>query len=216
MFKKLRRIATISFVGSVIYYLALIYSMTFRLKLVNEAEWIRYLEGGGRVLLCFWHQQPFIGIRLFRRYRKYFPSVMVSKSTDGDIGARVVEAVGTFPVRGSSSRDGGAAMKEMILRLRQTRFAAHVLDGPRGPAGVAKAGAIAIASGADAAILPTYVTADRAWYAKSWDKFMVPKPFARVTVNFCPLINLPLIKNSDDFEQQRKNLENTLQPYWIR
>lgn len=216
MFKKLRKIATIRLGGSMIYYLARIYSLTFRLKVINDAEWINYLEQGGRVLICCWHQQFFIGVRLFLRYRKYSTSVMISKSTDGNIASRVAEAADVFPVRGSSSRSGGRALKEMISRLHRGRLAVHLLDGPRGPAGVVKGGVIAIASGADAAIAPGFVVADRAWYMKSWDKYMVPKPFARVTVSFCPLMKLPPIKDNHDFEEQRQILENMLQPHLKR
>lgn len=216
MFKKLRRIATIRLGGNIFYYLVRMYSATFRMKVENEAEWIKYLEQGGRVLICCWHQQFFIGVKLFVRYRKYSASIMISKSTDGDIASRIAEAADVFPVRGSSSRNGGPALKEMIARLNRGCLAIHVLDGPRGPAGIVKGGAIAIASGADAAIAPGFVTADRAWYARSWDKYMVPKPFARVTVTFCPLMKLKPIKDDHDFEEQRQVLENTLQPYLKR
>lgn len=216
MFKKLRKIATVKLVGSMVYYLALIYSMTFRVKVINDLEWINYVEKGGRVLLCCWHQQFFIAVRLISRYRKYNVSVMISKSTDGDIASRVAESAGVFPVRGSSSRNGGPALKEMISRFKEGRMALHLLDGPRGPAGIVKPGAIAIASGADAAIAPVYVRADRAWHARSWDQYMVPGPFSRVTVTFCPLMNLPAIKDGDDFEKQRHALQEILTPHLKR
>jgi lysophospholipid acyltransferase (LPLAT)-like uncharacterized protein len=216
MFKKLRRIATAKFAGLIIYYLTRLYSATFRMKVENESEWLNYLEQGGRVLICCWHQQFFVGVRLFVRYRKYSVSVMVSKSLDGDISTRIAEAADVFPVRGSSSRSGGPALKEMISRLKHGHLAVLLPDGPRGPAGVVKGGAIAVASGADAAIVPGYVSANRAWYVKSWDKFMVPKPFARVTVSFCPMMILPPIKDDHDFEKQRQLLENTLKPYLHR
>jgi hypothetical protein len=216
MFKKLRRIATVKWGGSLIYCLARIYSMTFRLNVVNDSEWLEYLEKGGKVLVCCWHQQFFIGVRLFLRYRKYPVSVMISKSTDGDIASRVAEAAKVFPVRGSSSKHGGPALREMISRLSSGHLAVHLLDGPRGPAGVVKAGAIAIASGAGAAIAPGFVEADRVWYMKSWDKYMVPKPFARVTVTFCPLMKIPPMRDSNDFEKCRQALENTLKPYLKR
>jgi len=216
MFKKLRRIATVKVGGSLVYYLALIYSMTFRLKVENDAEWRNYIEQGGRVVIGCWHQQFFIGVRLFRRYVKYKTLVMISKSTDGDIASRVAEAAMAFPVRGSSSRGGGPALKEMITRLRSGKLAVHLLDGPRGPAGVVKAGVIAIANDAGAAIAPGYVEADRAWHAHSWDKYMVPKPFARVTVTFAPLIKLPAKLDTHDFETYRKRLEDVLQPHLKR
>ncbi|PKN19848.1 MAG: hypothetical protein CVU71_05635 [Deltaproteobacteria bacterium HGW-Deltaproteobacteria-6] len=216
MFKKLRRLAAVKFGGSIFYYFVRMYAATFRLKLENEAEWRAYLEQGGKVLICCWHQQFFIGVRLFLRYRKYSPSVMISKSLDGDIASRIAEKSDIFPVRGSSSRSGGRALKEIIARLNHGRLAAHLLDGPRGPAGVVKGGAISIASGANAAIVPTYVTADRAFYLKSWDRYMVPKPFARVTVRFYPLMELPPIRDNSDFEEQRQILEKTLQPHLKR
>ncbi|HLZ18934.1 MAG TPA: lysophospholipid acyltransferase family protein [Smithellaceae bacterium] len=216
MFKKLRKIATVKLVGSLVYYLALIYSMTFRVKVINDHEWIDYVEKGGRVLLCCWHQQFFIAVRLISRYRKYNVSVMISKSTDGDIASRVAESAGVFPVRGSSSRNGGPALKEMISRFKDGRMALHLLDGPRGPAGIVKPGAIAIASGADAAIAPVYVQADRAWHARSWDQYMVPRPFSRVTVTFCPLLKIPSLLKNEEFERYRENLENILGPYLVR
>ncbi len=213
MFKKLRRIATVKLGGSIVYYLARLYAATFRVRVENESEWIDYLEQGGKVLLCCWHQQFFVGVRVFARYRKYRACVMISKSTDGDIASRIAERAKVYPVRGSSSRSGGPALKEMITRLKQGCLAVHLLDGPRGPAGIVKPGTIALAAGAGAAIAPVYVEADRAWHAGSWDKYMVPKPFARVKVIFCPLMKLPPMKEHSDFEVQRQILENTLQPH---
>ena len=216
MFKKLRKIATVKLGGSLIYYLALLYSMTFRVKVVNETEWRDYVKKGGKVLICCWHQQFFIGVRLFRRYRQYSTSVMISKSTDGDIASRIAEAAKVHPVRGSSSRNAGPALKEMITRLKSGNIAVHLLDGPRGPSGVVKPGAIAIAAGAGAAIAPAYVDADRAWHMGSWDKYMVPKPLANVTVTFCPLMDIPVIKDDVDFEKQRQALEDILKPHLKR
>ena len=213
MFKKLRRIATVKMGGSLIYYLIRIYSASLRLKVINEEEWIDYLERGGRALLCCWHQQFFIGMRLFSRYKKYTAYVMISKSTDGDIASRVAETANFFPVRGSSSKGGGAALKQMISRLKTGKLAIHLLDGPRGPAGIVKAGAIAIASGAEAAIVPVHVQADRAWHAHSWDKFMIPKPFAHVTVTFCPLMTVDRDPDVNQYEEYRQQLEDTLKPY---
>ena len=73
-------------------------------------------------------------------------------------------------------------MKEVITYLKETGLAAHIMDGPRGPIGKVKAGAIQIALEADAVIVPFYVTANRAWYFNSWDKFFIPKPFTRVVL----------------------------------
>jgi lysophospholipid acyltransferase (LPLAT)-like uncharacterized protein len=213
MFKKLRNIARTGTAGVIIHGIIRLYCATFRLKVENEAEWLNYLEQGGKVILCGWHQQFFAGIRFFKKYKKYQPALMSSKSLDGQIAAGVAKRVGFYTVWGSSSNSASAALKEMIHRLNDHRFALHILDGPRGPAGVVKAGAIAIAHGAGAVIVPGVVIADRAWYLHSWDRFMIPKPFARVTIKFFPKIELPSVMDKAEYENQRKRLEIIMQPY---
>jgi len=213
MFKKLRKIVTTKFAGKVLYAIIRLYSATFRVKMENEPQWVEVLDKGGRVLLCIWHQHFFIAVRLLSKYRKYKPCVMISRSLDGDIATRIVEAGGVSVARGSSSRGGKAALKGVIKMLSKNGLGAHILDGPRGPAGVVKPGAIAIAYEADAVLVPAYAHVDRAWYMKSWDRFFIPKPFARVTISFCPKIKLPQLKNNNDFEKQRKNLENIMLPH---
>ena len=213
MFKKLRNIARTGTAGAIIYWIVRLYCATFRLKVENEAQWLDYLEKGGKVLLCGWHQQFFSGIRIFKKYKRYQPGLMSSKSLDGQIAAGIAKRAGCYTVWGSSSNSAGTALKQMIHRLKDHRLALHILDGPRGPAGVVKAGAIAIAHGAGAVIVPGVIIADRSWYLHSWDRFMIPKPFARVTIKFLPKIELPAVMDKAEYENQRKRLEMIMQPY---
>jgi lysophospholipid acyltransferase (LPLAT)-like uncharacterized protein len=165
------------------------------------------------VLLCTWHQQFFAAIRHFQTYRCHKPGLMISQSKDGEIIASVALRTGWDPVRGSSSRGGLTAMRHLIDKLRQTRLAAHVVDGPRGPAGVIKNGLIRIAQAADAVIVPFYVSADRAWYFKSWDRFMLPKPFSRVRLRFDDMIRLSADPEDEaQFESQRVLVEKIMLP----
>jgi hypothetical protein len=213
MLKKIRLIAGTKPAGAVLYWIARLYCFTLRIKVENEETWFDYLQAGGRVLICGWHQQFFAGISFFRKYRKYQPALMSSKSIDGRIAGGIAGRAGFYTVWGSSSRSAGAALKGMIRRLKDYRLAAHLLDGPRGPAGVVKMGAIAIAHGAGAVIVPAVVVADRAWYLKSWDRFMIPKPFARVTVRYLPWTELPSSMDKEEYENQRKKLEDLMLPY---
>jgi hypothetical protein len=215
LIKKIRRFAMSGVAGIVIYRLVWLYSFTIRLKIENEDAWLDDLKKGGRVLLCAWHQQIFIAVKIYRRYRKHPVCVMISKSQDGEVAARLAQAAGAHPIRGSSSRDGGIAMKEMINFIIHHRFGAHLLDGPRGPAGVVKPGAIAIAQGAGAAVVPAYVKVNRAWYLRSWDRFMIPKPFSCATVTFHPPFWTGSFKDEQTFEQQRKKLEDILRPHLL-
>ena len=103
-------------------------------------------------------------------------------------------------------------MKEIINKLKETGLAAHIVDGPQGPAGVVKNGLIAIAQYADAVIVPFYVFADRAWYFNSWDRFFLPNPFSRVTIRFDEMIRLAPAENEEKFEEQRDFVEKKMLP----
>jgi lysophospholipid acyltransferase (LPLAT)-like uncharacterized protein len=197
---------------AILYRFIRIYSMTFRLTVVNEAAWKDHIRGGGSVLLCTWHQQFFSAIRHFKKYRKYKPGLMISRSLDGEVIAGVANRTGWYTIRGSSSKDGRKALGGMIQKLKETGLAAHIVDGPRGPAGVVKAGVIRLASAANAVIVPFSTSADRAWYFNSWDRFMLPKPFARVTVKFGDMIPCPSMESDEHFENMRLSLEKTMLP----
>ena len=119
---------------------------------------------------------------------------------------------GWNPVLGSSSKGGAEALKDMIAGLKKSRLAGHVVDGPRGPAGRIKAGIIRLAHAADAVIVPFYTSADRAWYFNSWDNFLLPKPFSRVTLTYGEMIRFDRPVGQDDFESQRRRLEDVMTP----
>lgn len=103
-------------------------------------------------------------------------------------------------------------MKSVIDGLKASCLAGHIVDGPRGPAGVVKAGVIRIAHATDAAIVPFYVAADKAWYFNSWDRFMLPKPFSRVLLRFGKLVHLDPTDDEALFEAQRVALECMMRP----
>jgi lysophospholipid acyltransferase (LPLAT)-like uncharacterized protein len=167
-----------------LYRFIRLYSATFHLHVINEKPWRDHLAAGGRVLLCCWHQQFFSFIRYLGGFSRYRPSLMISRSNDGSLIAGVAVLSGWRAVRGSSSRDGQRALAEMIANLRDSGLAGHILDGPRGPAGVVKRGAVHLAGGAGAVIVPVYAEARRRWIFSSWDRFLLPKPFSRVTIRF--------------------------------
>jgi lysophospholipid acyltransferase (LPLAT)-like uncharacterized protein len=213
--KKIDRLITSKFSLALLYHFIRTYSWTFRFRVENEQDWMTYHRKGGAVLLCVWHQQFFAAIRHFKTYQPFSPSLMISKSKDGEIIAGVAERSGWKTVRGSSSTDGRQAMGMMIDNLKEFRLAGHIVDGPRGPAGQVKAGVIRMAHAADAMIVPMYTAADKAWYFKSWDKFMLPKPFADVTLRFGKMIDFNTLSRETDFEAQRLELENTMLPALI-
>lgn len=194
-----------------LYYLIRAYSWTFRLNVENEKPWLDYMQNGGRILMCIWHQQFFGAIRHFKTYASYRPALMISQSKDGNIIAGIAEKSGWHAVRGSSSRGGGRALKEMINHLKHSGLAIHIVDGPRGPAGVIKEGVISLARAAGAVIVPVYATSDHAWYFNSWDRFMLPKPFAKVSLRFGEMLDSTSGVSGDDFESHRLRLQEIMQ-----
>jgi len=212
MFKKIRNAITSQLATALLYRLIRAYSWTFRIKVENEDNWLTHLKNGGTVLICIWHQQFFSAIRYFKKYQKYNPSLMISKSKDGEIIAGVAKRTGWHPVRGSSSRGGSEALHGMIDRLKTSRLSGHVVDGPRGPSGIVKSGVIRMAHTTGAMIVPFFTYADKAWYMNSWDKFMIPRPFTKVTLRFGEMIKFDPSENNEDFEKQRLHLENIMRP----
>jgi hypothetical protein len=171
-----------------------------------------YLNNGGIVLLCTWHQQFFPAIRHFQSYKSFKPSLMISQSKDGKIVAGVAKRSGWHPVRGSSTKGGTSALKDMIANLRKSKLSGHIVDGPRGPSGVVKPGIIRLAHATDAVIVPFYAFAENSWHFDSCDKFLLPKPFSKVILRFGKMIHLQRTKDRNLFEKQRKQLEEVMIP----
>ena len=128
-------------------------------------------------IYCFWHRCVFPGAYLFRNHGI---RVLTSRSYDGEYIARIIERLGFRAVRGSSSRGAVQSLRELQRELERGEFAAFTIDGPRGPRYVAKPGPIHLARITGAPIFSFYVAVERAWILKTWDAFILPKPFSRV------------------------------------
>jgi len=210
MLKRFRYFLGIHLLPALVYRIIRLYSATFRLTVHNEEAWMKHHTEGGVILLCCLHQQFFAAIRYYKTYAKHHPGLMISKSKDGEVIAQVANRTGWVTVRGSSSKGGAEALKDMIAHLKEHRLAAHILDGPRGPIGIVKPGLIRLAQESKARIVPFYIQVDRAWFFKSWDRFMLPKPFSRVKLIYDDMIQLEEITSDEDFERQRLHVENLM------
>jgi lysophospholipid acyltransferase (LPLAT)-like uncharacterized protein len=116
---------------------------------------------------------------------------MISEHRDGEIIARVAQGLGLELVRGSSSRGAARALLAACRMIESGWNVAITPDGPRGPNHSVAPGAAIIAQRSGAPLLPVACVASRAWRLSSWDGFMIPKPFARVTVAYSDLIRVP-------------------------
>ena len=127
-------------------------------------------------IYAFWHAQQ---LSMLWHYRRSGAAILISASRDGEYIARIAKAVGYRPVRGSTSRLGAAGLKEMIRHAGEGKTVAFTPDGPRGPRHSVQPGVLAVAQQTGCPIVPTAVGLSDFWELPSWDRFRVPKPFAR-------------------------------------
>ena len=95
---------------------------------------------------------------------------------------RTVRSSDTFAIRGSSSRDEGPGLRNMQRAYLSGHYCAFTADGPRGPAMVAKPGAAQLAELVNTTVRTCYIHPHSAWQLRSWDRFLIPKPFSRVAI----------------------------------
>lgn len=121
---------------------------------------------------------------------------LISTHADGEIIARIVARIGYETSRGSTTRDGARALRDLMGALRDGKTIAVTPDGPRGPRHVFAAGVLLAARRTGAPIVLGRAVVDRAWVLRSWDRFIVPKPFARIELFHTP----PLFVDAADFD----------------
>jgi lysophospholipid acyltransferase (LPLAT)-like uncharacterized protein len=187
---------------------------TYRYRLVDAHNEQQVLDTHGTVVYASWHQRFFPGTTLFASRKPI--AIMISQSRDGEMAARVADILGWRSVRGSSTRGGMRALKEIRTLTGRGFRIGHIVDGPQGPFGVVKPGLISIAQFAGAPIVPVIISAQRCWVFNSWDRFMVPKPFSRVFVRFTPPIDVPRRLDAVAFEALRLKVEEQIKALTIQ
>ena len=130
-----------------------------------------------RVIVAFWHNRQ-IGLLHLSDLIKPL-KVLVSRHGDGEIIARIVKRFGIGSVRGSSTRGGTSSLRQLVTEIHSSSVAITP-DGPVGPRYTVKEGVIALAEITSRPIYWVSFGTDRAWIFDSWDRFILPKPFARV------------------------------------
>ncbi len=159
-------------------------------------------EGGERFIYAFWHQRQ---VFFTWSHRDTDAAVLVSKSQDGAMIARIMELSRIGAVRGSSSRGGAAAAREMVEILRSGRDVGITPDGPRGPAREVKEGAIKVAQLSGMPIIPiANALSHKIEITRSWDHFQIPLPFGRSIVIYGEPIR---VGNGDDLAAKAGELK---------
>lgn len=156
---------------------------TLRERRLEPEHFLRLRAQGTPIIFVFWHAHT---LPLAWCHRNEGIVTLVSDHEDGEILVRLIRHWGFGAVRGSSTRGAKKALKGMIRVARGGGDLALTPDGPRGPAREFKAGALAVAQATGLPIVPLAVGASAGWRLGSWDRFLVPHPFARVCVAYGP------------------------------
>lgn len=172
-----------------------------------ERAWSAVEASTRGAVFASWHQRMSYH---FHYFGSRHLTIMISKSRDGEYAARTAGWLGFRHVRGSSSRDGSRALKEIIHRIRRGEIGGMLADGPQGPPRVAKSGSVIIARNAGVPLIPVIWGADRCWQFNSWDRYLIPKPFARVVILYEDPIIVPPETKGDSLESFRKLFEDRL------
>ena len=135
----------------------------------------------GPTVFAFWHRSL---LACVYRFRGLGIAILISRSFDGELIARTVELLGFRAIRGSSTRGGPAGLRMMERAYLEGHRCALTADGPKGPVFVAKPGTAQLAQLVGTWVGTFYVLPLKAWELRSWDRFLIPKPFSRVVVTW--------------------------------
>ncbi len=147
-----------------------------RLETLGEDSPRRFWKEGKNVVLAFWHDQLLLMVKV---YRGPGARILISASRDGELIARTMAHFGLGTVRGSSSRRGRAAFREMLELAREPLDLAITPDGPRGPRHQVKEGVVQLARLSGRPVIPLCFVCSRGRRLASWDRFLLPYPFGR-------------------------------------
>jgi len=158
---------------------------------------------------CFWHRCLIPCACYF--HDRFQPAVLISRSFDGELIARTIELMGFLTARGSSTRAGGTGLLALAKAVGRGNPAVFTADGPRGPVYKVKPGAVKLAQLTGYPIGIFYAHPQSAWQLKSWDRFLIPKPFSRVAISWGRHVPVPQTDDPALLEAKRVEVEEALE-----
>lgn len=198
--------ALIALIGA---FLLKMHCRTLRLRVDDDEGLTR--RNHGQFIWAFWHNRllliPFLHTDYLRMPRGV---AMTSASRDGALLAHFLKHFGIGAARGSSSRRGAAALRELARWIERGYSCAITPDGPRGPRYVLHPGIVRLAQLTGVPVLPISIEFTRFWRLRSWDGFIIPWPFSEVFVKFGKPYHVAQTDNPEAFEAERVKMEKLL------
>lgn len=193
------------------FWLLQIWARTLRYEVDDRAGVVGGKPVTENYIGALWHNRLLIFPLVLRRF---FPNrhgaALISPSRDGDLLADAIHRFGYDVVRGSSSRLGASAIRQLTEVLASGRDVVITPDGPLGPAYELGPGIIFLAQKSGAAVLPMNLEFSHCWRLGSWDRFIVPRPFAKVRVLVNQLHRVRATSTPEEFEMERLALQKAM------
>ena len=181
--------------------------LTWRIEWRGLEHHERARNGSGPVVYAFWHGRLLV---LSWSHRRRQIQVLASDHRDGDLMGRTIARLGFGHLKGSTTRGGAKALRELKEALGRGLDVGLTVDGPTGPRGVVQQGATELARLAGAVVLPVSNAARRRILLRSWDRFQIPAPFTRVVIAYCEPLAVPPGAGPEERERLRRELEDRL------
>ena len=197
--------AAISIVG---YRACALLGATWTWRVEGAERYDEVVRSGRQPIMAFWHGRILPSTLFFKRRGIV---VITSENFDGEWIAGIIERFGYGTARGSTSRGGAKALVQMKKDMEAGKPTAFTIDGPRGPARVAQAGAVWLSKVTGNPVIPFHVEAARHWTINSWDRTQVPKPFSTVAIAIGEPFTVAADADDAGIERARVDLEQRLQ-----
>lgn len=194
----------LSFLGSILIRLL---GSTWRVEWSGEEHLERARDLSGQVIFSFWHGR-LLGLSYTHRHRDI--QVLASEHPDGDLMGRTIRWLGFGHLRGSSTRGGARALRDLSRVLREGFDVGLTVDGPRGPRGSVQQGAVELSRMTGSAVIPVSNASRPRKLFRSWDAFQLPLPFARIVVSYGEPFVVPGDAGEEEREGYRVLLEERL------
>lgn len=154
---------------------------SWRIEAHHAERWRELRSSHTPFIFLLWHEAL---LPLLWYHRAQGIAIVVSEAREGGYLGEYAERIGYRLLPGSSTRGGLRALRGAVRILHDSIPVAFTPDGPRGPRREVKPGIVRTAQRVGAQILPLHAEVDRAWRLRSWDRLVVPKPFAEVRVGY--------------------------------
>jgi hypothetical protein len=184
---------------------ALGYTVRWRTEGLEHLD--RVAASGRQPIMAFWHGRILPATLYFRRRGIV---VITSENFDGEWIAGIIERFGYGTARGSTSRGARKALLQLRREMAAGKAVAFTVDGPRGPARVAQAGAVWLAKVTGNPVVPFHIEANRYWEVSSWDRTQIPKPYATVSLALGEPLEVAPGVDDHGIERAREQLEQRL------